>query len=82
VQVLISNLPGETVQSQFRDLTTLVTSGRFDTWSQRVDDVKDYSGLANPFSIGNRRILALQITLRVWDAKSSTTRQITMIQDM
>ncbi|HYV37547.1 MAG TPA: prepilin-type N-terminal cleavage/methylation domain-containing protein [Gemmataceae bacterium] len=81
VQVLFSNnTPADTVQSQFRDLTA--PAYRFDTWSQRVDDIKDYSALPNPFSIAPRRILALQITLRVWDAKSKTTRQITMIQDM
>jgi prepilin-type N-terminal cleavage/methylation domain-containing protein len=62
----------------------------FDTWTQTVNSTYDYSGwnsatssmpsnTAIPMKIN---ILALQITVRVWDAKSQQTRQITIIQDM
>jgi hypothetical protein len=36
----------------------------------------------NTFTIAPRRMLALQITLRIWDAKSKTTRQVTIVQDL
>jgi type II secretory pathway pseudopilin PulG len=70
----------------------------YDTWSSVRDDLFDYSpwstgGTAKsiplyqlrrtPASpIGELRILALQITLRVWDAKTGQARQITIVQDM
>jgi hypothetical protein len=63
----------------------------FDTWSGVSDGPYDYTGwdpgtppsapstTTVPFKI---QILALQITLRVWDARTQQTRQVTMIQDM
>jgi prepilin-type N-terminal cleavage/methylation domain-containing protein len=69
----------------------------FDTWSSRNDGVYDYSAwspLAHPasyttiplycdVSTGRRiRILAIQITLRIWDVKTEQTRQTTLIQAM
>jgi hypothetical protein len=70
----------------------------FDTWSDVVDDVVDYS-LWNdttasdpnnpiPASLLQRRvpnkltISAIQIQLRVWDTKTEQTRQMTLVVDM
>jgi prepilin-type N-terminal cleavage/methylation domain-containing protein len=66
----------------------------FDTWSAYSDDVADYSQWSIPGSAASIpimndnngqpiRILALQITLRVYDnTKTKKTRQVTLIQDM
>jgi Tfp pilus assembly protein PilW len=59
----------------------------FDTWSMLTDASYDYSGWATgtPAAVAvplKIRILALQIILRVWDARTQTTRQITIVQDM
>jgi type II secretory pathway pseudopilin PulG len=72
-------------------LTTLNTSDfadlpspyYFDTWSNRQDDVYNYTNATtavNPNS--SYQILALKITLRVYDEKTQLARQITLIQDM
>lgn len=58
----------------------------FDTWSSVKDDQFDYSSWSHPgtpvSAPSQVRILALQITLRVWDHKAQQTRQITLVQDM
>lgn len=61
----------------------------FDTWTnQKVAGYPDYTQSLAPapftgISVPVRqRILALQITLRVWDFKTEQTRQVTIIQDM
>jgi hypothetical protein len=51
----------------------------FDTWSRVQDDTYDYGSVAVPRSL---RILALQVTLRVWDLKTRQSRQVTIVQDM
>jgi prepilin-type N-terminal cleavage/methylation domain-containing protein len=62
----------------------------FDTWSRVVDGLSDYSQwnsygqstsmpLFDGFS-GGPVIVALQITLRIWDAKTNQTRQVTIVQ--
>jgi hypothetical protein len=57
-----------------------------DTWSSAVSPPYDYSGWKNaggPTSLPLQiRVLALQITLRVWDAKTQQTRQMTITQDV
>jgi len=67
----------------------------FDTWSSRNDGVYDYSVWSPTsdtatrttiplyFDIGTGRflrILAIQITLRIWDIKTQQTRQTTFVQ--
>jgi prepilin-type N-terminal cleavage/methylation domain-containing protein len=58
----------------------------FDTWSSVRDDTYDYSHWSVPNAATSApaqiRILALQITLRIWDQKTQQTRQITLVQDM
>jgi type II secretory pathway pseudopilin PulG len=64
----------------------------FDTWSSGKDDVYDYStwsqggiagGVASQTTLPAQiQIQALQISIRVWDMKTRTTRQITIVQDM
>jgi hypothetical protein len=70
----------------------------FDTWSSLVDDTYDYSSWNNntgstakniPLylrTVGTAtqqiRVLALQITIRVWDNKTQQARQVTLVQDM
>jgi prepilin-type N-terminal cleavage/methylation domain-containing protein len=60
----------------------------FDTWSSVKDDTYDYSSWSNPNGPPIIRppapipILALQITLRIWDRTTQQTRQITLVQDM
>lgn len=72
---------GEATSAEFGDLPSPYY---FDTWSRRKDDVFDYSNATNsPVPTGTTmRILALQITIRVYDAKTRLARQITIIQDM
>ncbi len=63
--------------------------GVFDTWSSQSDGTYDYSnsmsttlqasGVTVPLQLN---ILALKITIRVWDEKTLQARQITIIQDM
>jgi hypothetical protein len=54
----------------------------FDTWTK----YGQYSGWSTPGSFTSMplkiRILALQITLRVWDERSQQARQMTIIQEM
>jgi prepilin-type N-terminal cleavage/methylation domain-containing protein len=69
----------------------------FDTWSSVKDDVYDYSSWAvkttNPSppttipiwhnDAGQAiRIMALEITIRVWDFKTEQVRQVTIVQEM
>jgi prepilin-type N-terminal cleavage/methylation domain-containing protein len=62
----------------------------FDTWSMMSmvsDGTYDYSSwasaTASPTTVPLKiNILALQIILRVWDARTQQTRQVTIIQDM
>jgi hypothetical protein len=64
----------------------------FDTWSTHRDGTYDYSrSMETPATIDPNtdlrvpivdRILAVEITIRVWDFKTEQTRQITIIQDM
>jgi type II secretory pathway pseudopilin PulG len=65
----------------------------FDTWSSVKDSFSDYSTWATPNAgasiplfqdaTGKPLIIkALKITIRVWDLKTQTSRQITMVQDM
>jgi type II secretory pathway pseudopilin PulG len=63
----------------------------FDTWSSKTDATYDYSTWATPntakslplnTTAGNTSIVALQITLRIWDAKTQQTRQLTFVQNM
>ena len=61
--------------------------GVFDTWSNRKDNLFDYSnsatgGTTNSAPITSSSIQALKITIRIWDAKTLQARQITIIQDM
>jgi hypothetical protein len=61
--------------------------GVFDTWSNQSDSTYDYSSsmsgtssaVAVPLQLN---IVALKITIRIWDAKTQQARQITIIQDM
>ena len=64
----------------------------FDTWSGRKDSDDDYSGwngttVPAAGQVDRRvplraRVLALAVTIRLWDFKTEQTRQITIIQDM
>src|SRR5262249_23675518 len=70
----------------------------YDTWSQATDTLYDYSAWSDPTQTAKvapsqpsvltangyvpSRILALQISIRVWDLKSQQARQITVVQDM
>jgi type II secretory pathway component PulJ len=72
--------------------TTAVNPAVFDTWSWQRNDIYDYSNwdpdLAGGAGVSTAsvplkiRILAIRITLRVWDQKSQQARQITLTQDM
>jgi prepilin-type N-terminal cleavage/methylation domain-containing protein len=58
----------------------------FDTWSRRNDDAYQYSNTSAtagfPVPDSRYEILALQITIRVYDEKTQLARQITIVQDM
>jgi hypothetical protein len=58
----------------------------FDSWSQRADDVYDYSGWNLPGttrSVPLRVTLdAVQITIRLWHRKTQQARQVTIVQDL
>jgi prepilin-type N-terminal cleavage/methylation domain-containing protein len=63
----------------------------FDTWSNVQDDSYDYTKWnqlpplnPDPHTIipWQPRIVALKITLRIWDPKSQQSRQVTLVQDM
>jgi prepilin-type N-terminal cleavage/methylation domain-containing protein len=58
----------------------------FDTWTSVKDADYDYSQWnipANATSLPLRlRILAVQISVRVWDLKTQRSRQVTLVQDM
>jgi prepilin-type N-terminal cleavage/methylation domain-containing protein len=87
VKVLTSVAPtnpaveGQASSAEFGDLPAPYY---FDTWSRRKDDVFDYSNATNsPVPTGTTmRITGLQITIRVYDAKTRLARQITIVQDM
>jgi hypothetical protein len=64
----------------------------FDTWSSHADDTYDYTlwnngdfnDLKDSHLVPNSKVVltGLQISIRVWDAKTTQTRQITIIQDL
>jgi hypothetical protein len=58
----------------------------FDTWSSSADDLYDYTLWENATDATQVPyqgvITGLQITIRVWDAKTTQARQITIIQDL
>jgi type II secretory pathway pseudopilin PulG len=67
----------------------------FDTWSQRKDDLFDYTGwltrgidqtipmYQNDNSVTKPiRIRAIQITIRIWDHRTKQSRQVSIVQDM
>jgi hypothetical protein len=63
----------------------------FDTWTKANDESYDYFGnpnnnwtstLTSKSLPQTYRVMAVQITLRVWDVKTEQTRQITIIQDL
>jgi hypothetical protein len=60
----------------------------FDTWTSAKNLEYDYSNWNDTAGTDVRaipvklRILALRITLRIWDVRTQTTRQITIVQDM
>ncbi len=66
----------------------------FDTWSSVKDSLQDYSqwnvnGTATsmPLWLGSLippapNILAIQISIRIWDSKTNQTRQVTIVQAM
>jgi hypothetical protein len=62
----------------------------FDTWSSLRNDLFDYSqwaGVGGATSVPmvfntDNRLVAIKITIRVWDQKSQQARQVTIIQDM
>jgi len=52
----------------------------FDTWSTRHDDMFDYSTQIAPSQ--NTLILAIQVTLRIWNPGARLARQVTIVQEM
>jgi prepilin-type N-terminal cleavage/methylation domain-containing protein len=58
----------------------------FDTWSRVKDSLFDLSlwdvpGTLNSLPL-NIKVGAVQVQIRVWDRRSQTTRQVTIVQDM
>jgi prepilin-type N-terminal cleavage/methylation domain-containing protein len=90
----VANPNGSTTTVTTTEFSDLLAPYYFDTWSRRVDDVYDYS--ATPIPVASitttnppttnastpYRLLALQITMRVWDAKTKITRQISIVQEL
>src|SRR5439155_20013643 len=84
VAVTTTTPPGQATSTEFGDLPSPYY---FDTWSRRKDDKNDYAttsatDTANgaPVPTGTAmRIVALQITIRIFDQRSQLARQITMI---
>lgn len=72
--------------SVFLTATNTGAPAVFDTWSNQSDGVFDYSSSStagSPLSIPMPvNILALKITIRLWDAKTQQARQVTLIQDL
>ncbi len=65
----------------------------FDTWASLKDNYYDYSSWATPGTAKSvplyqnssgayLGIKAVQVTIRIWDAKTEQTRQISVIQDL
>ncbi len=65
----------------------------FDTWSAMRDDSYDYSGWSTAGAATsaplyqnaqgqNLQILAIQITIRIWDSNTKQTRQTSLVVDM
>src|SRR5439155_17659550 len=84
VAVTATTTAGQATSTEFGDLPSPYY---FDTWSRRKDDKYDYAtttGLTGaPVPTGTAmRIVALQITIRIFDQRSQLARQITMIQYM
>jgi type II secretory pathway pseudopilin PulG len=71
------------------DFIPVPAPGYFDTWTQRVDDMKntftpEILPVPNQLNVngGQRNILAVQITLRIWSPGSRLARQVSVIVDM
>jgi hypothetical protein len=64
--------------------------GVYDTWSDRADELYDYTlwdngsvPAADPHLVPCKQVLTgLQISVRVWDSRTQQARQITVVQDM
>jgi len=58
----------------------------FDSWSQRADDVYDYSAWNVPGTTRSAPLRvtpeALQFTIRLWHRKTQQARQVTIVQDL
>jgi type II secretory pathway pseudopilin PulG len=58
----------------------------FDTWSNQNDTTYDYTSSATTGSTVSIplpvKIIALKITIRLWDAKTQQARQVSIIQEM
>jgi prepilin-type N-terminal cleavage/methylation domain-containing protein len=62
--------------------------GYFDTWSNRRDDIYNYMNTSNTVATGTPipttayHILALKITIRIYDERAQVARQTTLIQEL
>jgi type II secretory pathway pseudopilin PulG len=92
VQAYNLNKPqaGNVPQSPFNASTAPYV---FDTWSSMNDDFCDYTSWATPStpksiplfqnsSGGTIRIVAIQITIRIWDQNTKQTRQSSLVVDL
>jgi len=87
---IFSGVPTADFPPQYQNVNFPPGVSVFDTWSSQADDVYDYTlwdvGSALPTSgtlVPNEGVITgLQISIRVWDAKTTQTRQITIIQDL
>ncbi len=91
---IFSGQPSENIANQNPYLTKYFPGvGVFDTWSNRADDLYNYTLWSNsdviPPDIPDARLVpntsvltGVQISIRVWDAKTNQARQVTIIQDL
>jgi hypothetical protein len=95
VQAYASNNPNYNANATAYSSTSLTNKYLFDTWSAQKDDVYDFTSWAPTTSGTNNTIplyqnssgqlisiKAVQITLRIWDTRTSQTRQVTIVQDL
>jgi hypothetical protein len=75
--------------AQGGDFVPVPAPGYFDSWTQRLDDMKatftsETTAVPNQLNVGGaqRNILAVQITLRIWSPGSRLARQVSVIVDM
>lgn len=78
---------GNSNNSVFYDATSRPTAPAvFDTWSSQKSGSLDYTGWATPNTPTSLpmqlNIVALKITMRIWDAKTQQSRQVSIIQEM